>query len=296
MTSLTQTRRSAASAPGTCGELAQGLLDGVLCMITCPVDLMSVVSVELFPGDGSVSGPPDSPKTALAVKKTLEFLGETGSNAQVTVESPLPRGKGMASSTADVAAAIAATAASAGQVLTSGQIASLALGVEPSDGVMFPGIVAFDHRGGTLIRPLGHPPPMRVVALDFGGEVDTLDFNSTDRQGALVGQAPRMAEAAGLIEGGIRQGSPELIGRGASISSRANQEILPNPNLGAVMRLAQEADAVGVNVAHSGTVIGMLFPDDILRAEEAMALARERFGNLEASISCRLIGGGVSLL
>ena len=296
MTSALQTSRSCASAPGTCGELAQGLLDGVLCMITCPVDLMSVVSVELSPGNNKVSGPQDSPKTALAVQKTLAFLGELGSDAEVAIDSPLPRGKGMASSTADVAAAIAATAASVGQALTPGQIASIALSVEPSDGVMFPGIVAFDHRAGSLARHLGQPPPMRVVALDFGGAVDTVDFNSTDRRDALAGQAPKMAEAARLIEAGLQQGSPELIGRGASISSRANQEILPNAHLGDVMQLAAETGAVGVNVAHSGTVVGMLFADELGQVENAVGLARDRFLNLESSIDCRLIGGGVILL
>ena len=47
-------RKGVASAPGTCGELAQGMLDGVLCLVTCPIDIRSTATVELRPGDGIV--------------------------------------------------------------------------------------------------------------------------------------------------------------------------------------------------------------------------------------------------
>ena len=298
-------RRATASAPGTCGELAQGLLDGVLCMVTCPIDLRSVATVELSAGGGTVSAPPDSPKAAQAVRATLEFLGETGVDARLELESPLPRGKGMASSTADVAAAIAATASSSGRKLFPEQIADIALGVEPSDGVMFPGVAVFDHRDGKILRPLGDPPPMRVVVLDFGGTVDTLEFNQGEfnqgnfnqdaRGAALARQAPAMAEATSLIEAGISRGDIGLIGKGATISALANQEILHNRNLDAAMALARDAGAVGVNVAHSGTVIGLLLPDSGRHAESAAALARQRLPCLESVMQCRIVGGGIIL-
>lgn len=290
-----KTRRASASAPGTCGELAQGLLDGVLCMITCPVDLRSTATVELSPGEGGVAAPDDSPKAARAVRATLAYLGESGVDARLALDSPLPRGKGMASSTADVAAAIAATAAAAGRVLEPAQVAEIALAVEPSDGVMFSGILVFDHREGAVVRPLGDPPPMRVVVLDFGGTVDTLEFNLGAKDAALARQAPRMAEAASLIEAGIERGDINLIGRGATVSSRANQEILYNPHLDAVLDLSGEAGAVGVNVAHSGTVIGLLLPDCDRHAGEAASLARRRLSCLESVIQCRVVGGGIAL-
>ena len=153
-------RRATSSAPGTCGELAQGMLDGVVCMVTCPIDLRSTATVQLSPGDGVVQAPSDSPKAKLAVQATLTVLGEAKTDARLHLDSPLPRGKGMASSTADVSAAIAATASAAGRELAPEQIAEIALAIEPSDGVMFPGIVLFDHRKGRVSRVLGPPPPM----------------------------------------------------------------------------------------------------------------------------------------
>jgi len=161
---------------------------------------------------------------------------------------------------------------------------------------MFPGIMIFDHRQGRVARHLGPPPPMRVLALDFGGAVDTLQFNSTERDGALRRLEPKMTQAAALIEAGIREKNPFLIGRGATISSIANQEILFKPRLDAVIELSEEAGAAGVNVAHSGTVIGMLLPDDAALAEKAAALAQCRLSGLAAVMQLRVTGGGARRL
>ena len=53
------------------------------------------------------------------------------------------------------------------------QISEIALDVEPSDGVMLPDIALFDHREGRIVRILSAPPLMRILVLDFGGNVDT---------------------------------------------------------------------------------------------------------------------------
>ncbi len=286
-------RKASASAPGTCGELAQGMLDGALCMVTCPIDMRSTATVALSPGDGSISAPGDSPKAARAVMATLEFLGEPAVDAELWLDSRIPRGKGMASSTADVSAAIVATAGALSQEMSPEQIAEIALGIEPSDGVMFPKIVIFDHLQGRTARPLGSPPPMRVAVLDFGGEVDTLEFNNTERENALRCLQTKMTEAASLIERGIREKDYLLVGRGATISSFANQEILFKPHLDAVIEFANEVGAAGVNVAHSGTVIGLLFPDNAVLVERAVAVAPHRLDRLESVMQCRVTGGGV---
>ena len=291
--------RASAIAPGTCGELAQGMLDGILCMVTCPIDLYSVATVELWPGPtvipakAGIHGPADSPKACRAVRATLDFFGAAGMDAHLSLYSCLPRGKGMASSTADVSAAVVATAAAVGRQLSPEQIAEIALGVEPSDGVMFPHVAVFDHREGRIARTLGQPPPMRVLILDFGGSVDTLEFNQADRDDVLKLLAPEMAESVALIEDGILRSDPLRIGRGATVSAQANQKVLFNPHMEPALELSREVGAVGVNVAHSGTVIGMLFRDDAALVERAADTARQQLPGLESALHRRIVSGGV---
>ena len=262
-------------------------------MVTCPIDMYSVATAEVVQGDAEVSGPEDSPKAVRAVRATLDYLHEKDVDVRLRLDSSLPRGKGMASSTADVAAAAVATASALSRELRPEQVAEISLGVEPSDGVMFPHITLFDHRNGTVSRVLGQPPPMSVVILDFGGSVDTLEFNMVDKWELLERLEPDMEMAVSLIEEGLRSGDPGRIGRGATRSAVANQQVLFNPHLDAVLELSREANAVGVNVAHSGAVIGMLFTDDAMLVEQAAALARRGLPGLQSVLCRTIVGGGV---
>ena len=284
--------RGAGWAPGTCGELAQGHVDGAAVMVTCPIHFGSKAVVELCHGSGFVHGPADAPKARRAVKSTLEFLGRAELNARLKLESALPRSKGMASSTADVAAATVATAAALDATLSPQQQADLALAIEPSDGVMLPGIALFDHLGGRIARTLGPPPPMRVLVLEFAGEVDTEAFNAGRRLGGSNLDASRFREAIELIAAGITNRDPRQIGKGATLSSQLNQCVLPKPQLPDAIKLASEAGALGVNVAHSGTVIGLLFEADAERIAWAAHSARQRLPEIVAIHDCRMIGGG----
>lgn len=280
-------------APGHCGELVQGMLDGQYFLVTCPIDFFARVQVDLHLGGHGVEAPADCPKAAAAVSATLRHLGREELRARLTVHSPIPRGKGMGSSTADVAAAIAATGLALGHELEPVVIGRLALSVEPTDGIMFPGLALFDHREGRICQELGPPPPMEIVALDFGGVVDTMDFNRVDRRPVWQSVASEAAEALQLVRLGVERCDPALVGQGASLSAGAGQKILFKPQLPRVMDFAREVDAVGVNVSHSGTLIGVLLDARPRRGLSTFHKAQRAFPEAEMVQHFRLLGGGL---
>ena len=281
-----------AKMPGTCGELVQGIKDGVSFHVSCPINIYPVAKVELEGDVPILNYPPGYPKAASAVSRTLSFLNCPDLGGKLAIRSFIPRGKGMASSTADVAAAIEATALALGKRLEKRQVARLALSIEPTDGSLFPGIVLFDHRKGTVFQRLGLPPPINIVVLDFGGEVDTVEFNQTDHSAVLKRLEPQIAEALKLVRYGVAHGDPELVGQGATLSAQANQEILFKPQLEQVISLAREVGAVGVNVAHSGTVIGILLDATNCDKEATADFLRQRIAGLERLLICSLVNGG----
>ncbi|MFQ6029899.1 MAG: hypothetical protein ACE5Q6_20680, partial [Dehalococcoidia bacterium] len=127
-------------APGVCGELVQGMQEDTYYLVTCPIDFYARVQVQILDGTSEIITPENCPKTEASVRATLAYLDRADAGVQVNISNPIPRSKGMGSSSADVSAAIAATGLALGRELTAAEIAQLALSVEPSDGVMFPGI------------------------------------------------------------------------------------------------------------------------------------------------------------
>lgn len=287
--------RGIARAPGTCGELVQGTAGDVNFHVTCPVDLYSVVEVILKPGQNRFD--PDSPnrKAEKAVAGTLAFLGLSNMAADVRVSSSLPVGKGMASSTADITAACVATAQAVGKHIAPGDIARIALSIEPTDGIMYNGLVLFDHVAGRVFRTLPTPPEMKILVVDAGGIVDTESFNARTNLPELNRHNENTVRQALLtLEEGLAAGEPHKIGRGATMSAVANQHIIFKPELPEIIQIAGACGAFGVNTAHSGTVIGILYHKDMTDIDEI----KDRLLAVNSDFwfqECTLISGGAEI-
>jgi len=284
-----------AKAPGSCGELVQGMLNGESFHVSCPINLYSQVRVVLD-GKGKVVGPPDRWKTKEAIKKTLKFLSKRNLGASFKIDSKIPLGKGLASSTADIGAASFAIACALGEEISPQEIVKIALSIEPTDGTLFEGIVIFDHRKGTLLfKFLGKVPDMEIFVIDLGGKVDTLEFNKKDLTKINQKREGEIREALKLVERGIKGKDSELIAKGATISAFINQKILYKPDLNQIWEISQEAGALGVNVAHSGTVVGILSEPNRVNFRELKNSLQDR-GIGEVFYKTKIVNDGLQIL
>lgn len=266
--------RGKAAAPGTCGELVQGTIKGEPYLISCPIDLWSEVEVEIRESAEIRDG---LGKSCLAAKLVMEYLGLPAAPVTIKRVSALPESKGMASSTADIAATCQATARAFNQELPPEVIAAIAAKIEPSDGQMYPGITISNHLTGEPRRYLGEAPPLELVVADPGGKVDTILFNCRqDLASKNFQKEPMVRQAVELVTRGILTEDWEMMGRGATISAQANQVLLPKPHLAQWRQWAADFKALGVLVAHSGTVMGMIMRPDGVAVEEAAAYIRSK--------------------
>ena len=129
--------------------------------------------------------------------------------------------------------------------------------------------------------------------MDFGGTVDTLEFNAIDRSALWHAIQSEVEEAIGLVREGICEQDPWIVGRGASISALASQKVMYKPKLSEVIEFAETANAAGVNVGHSGTIMGVLLDARERRGKAVFHMARDAFPDAEQIHHFRLIGGGV---
>lgn len=77
-----------------------------------------------------------------------------------------------------------------------------------------------------------------------------------------------------------------------ALSARTHQRILRKPQLETVIGLAKEVGALGVNVAHSGTVIGLLLDPNQADGHAMAAYLAAHLPGLESISLNRMIGGG----
>jgi L-threonine kinase len=296
-------RPACARANATCGELVQGVLGGRHFLITSPIDWLATATVQIARGrvirvrDARGRREPEEyVKVAAAARACLDEFGCRSLGAEIVVDSTVPRGKGLASSSADINAAILATAEAAGLAVPPFVMARLATSIEPTDGVSHDGVVMFDHLAGHVIEFLGAPPPLSFVVVDTSGEVDTLAFDRERERANAEANAAKIAEAVQLVRRGFKLGRPELIGAGATISARCHQATHFKEPLEALVALATEAGACGVNCAHSGTVLGVMFDPDACPAERVVRRVEAAVGAKAIIGVYRLVGGGPRLV
>jgi len=276
--------------PGTCGELSQGYMKDANFLITCPVNIYSRINLRLV-NDGSRIYPKSKWKAGLSLKKTFELYGEDP-GFELIIDSDIPLGKGMASSTADIVGASFAAAWAIGEDISAEQAAKIALSIEPSDGTMFPAISMFDHINGKYHEVLGAPFDVYLVIIDDGGFIDTQEFNKVDYTEIRKKNEGLLNTSVNLIREALYEKSYYKLGLGASISAFCNQEILFKQQLEEIDQLSRLFDASGVCVAHSGTVVGVIFQPDLKAVNKFIKALDKKYKNEFVIKVARLVGGG----
>jgi L-threonine kinase len=252
------------TANGTFGELLQGALPGPgeadgegRFLVTLPVARWSTAWFELRPpGAGLVVSPVTKTKASALAKALLAEVDCPVSGA-LTLRSSIPEGKGLASSSADLVATARAVMAAAERSVTPRRLGEMLAAIEPTDGVLHPGIVAFDHRRGVHLRTLGTLPSLEVVAVDQGGHVDTVAFN---RNANGYGPAERRRYERLLADlcAAVAVGDLAAVGEISTRSAALNQARMPNRNFDALREVCRAVGGLGLVACHSGTMIGML--------------------------------------
>ena len=283
--------------PGSCGELVQGYLNESNFLVSCPIDVYNTIHVSKIENDKEILIDKNKSKTKEALLKLLSYYGLEAIGLKVEIKSDLPEAKGMGSSTADIIGAMIATLLLLNKKVDLELVTKIALAVEPSDATFMDGIVKFDHLTGKQKEKLGQIEPIPLLVFDYGGEVDTLRFNSRQDLKKLNSHKAKMVNKAyRLVKKGIKSNDKKLIGKGATMSSLANQNIIKKPGLRELINtLETQKGFLGVNTAHSGTVIGIMIDNEKLSGE-IIEKTKNNFSYLNFLFKTRIINGGYKII
>ncbi|GHJ41255.1 GHMP kinase [Streptomyces sp. TS71-3] len=206
----------------------------------------------------------------LAVRACAPVSGLPPWGGHLTLQSDVPVGLGMGSSTSDVLAAVRAVADSHGVHLERAEAAGLAVRAERACDPLMLGArpALFAQRKGMVIEEFGSAlPPLAVVGCltGRGAPVDTLSLPVTDYRDEDVDAYERLRR---MLRTALADTDAALLGRVATESAQRHQRIHPKAELALLIAISESSGALGVQVAHSGNVAGLLFDptaDDVGR-------------------------------
>ncbi|MEU1025873.1 kinase [Streptomyces sp. NPDC005904] len=273
------------AAFGTFGELLQGVLpeeDGDF-LVTLPVARWAMARFELDPHSDTVEVWPAHKKKARRLVHMIMADAARPAGGVLRIDSMLPEGKGLASSSADLVATARAVGNALAEPMPPRRIESYLARIEPTDGVLYPSVVAFHHRSVRLRARLGSLPSMAVVSIDEGGAVDTVDFNSIPKP-FTAGDKRAYARLLDRVTGAVARRDLAEVGAVATESARMNQVLRHKRSLDPMIRICREVGGLGVVVGHSGTTLGVLLdtaaPDCPHQLAAAAQACQELAGNV----------------
>lgn len=259
------------SCCGSFGELLQGAAPQIgPFLVTLPIDLHARARFAIGPyNDGLVVNPGHKWK---AQRLTALLLARHGLPVQgrLHISSDIPAGKGLAGSTADLVASYRAVTACHRLQHSIPELQALLRRIEPSNGVMHDGIVAYLHREVAMHEHIAATPALTLIAVDEGGQVDTLEFNAH----APAFSAQQQAEYARLyarLRTAFRLGDIAGVGVVSTRSAELHQQLHPRRYFTQMREMAAQAGAAGVVVTHSGPCLAIMLDANDPRHDQKLA-------------------------
>ena len=249
--------------PASCGEFVQGILDNEEYLSSYAIDMFSIVSLE-EKKENIKLGPNKSRKAIEKVFERFNIPLQESKNISLKIKSDIPIGKGMASSTADIGATIKATLSLINKELDDEEISLMASNIEPTDSILLYKNSIFNPLNGRVKKYLSTLDNANVIILEPEEILKTSKIrknpNYFERK---LENKETINKCFNLLEKGLREKNLSLIGQACTLSSLANENIHRKPYLEEIIEISNNMGAYGVNIAHSGTVVGILMDNQM---------------------------------
>ncbi|MET3557129.1 L-threonine kinase [Streptococcus rupicaprae] len=252
-----------ASCPASCGELFQCTDGQKEYLLSYGIDRGSWVDI----GSTETFEEEFPEKMTRVLKRRFPSL-----SVPMNYGRTVPVGKGYSSSTADLVACLQAVSVTIGEPLTAEQLTRWCAEIEPTDSVAFADWTVIDPLTGEVIYQTDWKPKLFVYVLEPEQLIETISLPRM-----TIDSAYPWKDSINLLEvfkQACQLQDVQLLGQVASQSALLNNQRLPKPYLPELLELAKGHAALGVNVAHSGSVVGILLTKEALpnlpRLEQAL--------------------------
>jgi len=202
--------------------------------------------------------PADSAKVQMAIKELASSYG-CDCTCRVTISGSPPRGKGLGSSSIDVASALLAIKDHRGLRISPPELFKLMCRVERSDYLFSPELIVAANPSNGSCSAVARTPKCLVLAWD----TDPTTTVNTEAVLHLDIARRSFSEEYQELSRMIQSGETERLLRAATRSAELNNRILPKIGFSTAQKLVNELQNVGLVAAHTGTILGFVLPEPV---------------------------------
>ena len=199
-------------------------------------------------------------KTELAVKEMAVTCGfASDCDYRITILDSPPAGKGLGSSSVDVASALLAIKHHRNLDVSESTLFQIMCRVERSDFLFRPELIIATNPVVGSSSTVGNAPRCVLVAWDTAPaeHVDTEAVRHLDLARRRFSRDYK--ELCSLMQ----SNDPAALFHASTQSAKLNDQLLPKKGFSLANRLANEFHALGIIAAHTGTYLGIVFPSSV---------------------------------
>lgn len=248
--------------PSACGELIEGQINGVNFLSSYMINCFNQWMIE-----PQASTPAQEMKN-LKLYKGIDYLAQAGliphtwrSEISLRGQAQIPIGKGMGSSTADLSAGLLAVSDYYKLPLEPAEIIEYSTQVEATDHSAYADLTVMNHVTGEVFYQTSVNFKMSVLVLEPATIVDT---RRSMHEISLYQSEERTNIYQRLADELVRAFETKDIAWLAEIawtSALLNEAVLPKPLLQSFKKLLKINGVLGLNIAHTGSVIALWFDE-----------------------------------
>lgn len=241
--------------PGSFGEVLQGRINSKDLLLSCPVNIYTRVKV--FESNNAEKKF-NNQKSAAFLKNVLKLWDYEAhyKSFDIEINSQIPYGKGLASSTADLCGVYYCLIKLFNKEFNEEELIEQCIKIEPTDSIIFKKMTLFDYKKGLYKKTMGDYLNYNILAFEGNKVVDTVEFNNKN--------LPSLSDVDDLLpilEEAIKEKSLEKLAYVSTESIVRNQKRLQYEFLQEVINIKNKTAGLGIIGAHSGSVLGIIYED-----------------------------------
>lgn len=237
--------------PGSIGEIIQGKYNGIDVLLSCPINLYTEI---ILSDEKRRDNEWEYIKSYKFIDNILDEWGYINWKIALSINSRIPKGKGFASSTADLSAIYNGLLRLTGRKFNQEELIKHCLKIEPTDSIIFDKATIFDYKEGKVIEKINNYFKFYVVCFIGESVVDTVAYNSKELK-PLKNIDDLIIELREAFE----NSDTKKLAKVSTESIIRNQHRLKYDILEEVLEINKLIGGLGIIGAHSGDMLGIIF-------------------------------------